>query len=217
MAAPLLLHHTAEGPACAPPLILGTSLGTSTALWDQLAPELSSAWRVVRWDLPGHGRSSPRLLAPGASVADLAGRVLDLADHLGLDRFSYAGVSLGGAVGLWLAARHPERVERLAVVSCAARFPDPAGWRERAALVRREGTAPVAASAAERWFTAGFTHPGLLADLRAAEPAAYAACCDALATYDLREELPTIAAPTLVLVGRADPVTPPSHVRLLAD
>ncbi|MGP3966697.1 bifunctional 3-oxoadipate enol-lactonase/4-carboxymuconolactone decarboxylase PcaDC [Streptomyces sp. 6N223] len=217
MPAPLLLHHTAEGPTCAPPLMLGNSLGTSTALWDRIAPELSSTWRVIRWDLPGHGHSSPRLIAPGASVADLATRVLELADHLGLDCFSYAGVSLGGAIGLHLAAHHPERVERLAILSSSARFPDADHWRERAALVRHEGTAPVADTAAARWFTPGFTHPGLLADLRAAEPEAYAACCDALATYDLRDALSAITAPTLVVAGRADPVTPPAHARALAD
>ncbi|WBB61856.1 3-oxoadipate enol-lactonase [Streptomyces sp. WMMC500] len=212
-----LLHHTVEGPPAAPALLLGNSLGTSTALWDDVAPGLTAARRVVRWDLPGHGASPARLVSPGATVADLADRVLELADGLGLDRFCYAGVSLGGAIGLHLAAHHPERVDRLAVVSSSARFSAPEQWRERAALVRRAGTGPVAETAATRWFTPGFTHPRLLADLRAADPAAYAACCDALAAYDLRPALPEIAAPLLVVCGREDPVTPPAHSRELAD
>lgn len=86
-----LLHHRAEGPATAPPLLLGPSLGTSTALWDAVAPELSATHRVVRWDLPGHGKSPAGLIGPGATVADLAGLVLDLADSLGIERFAYAG------------------------------------------------------------------------------------------------------------------------------
>jgi 3-oxoadipate enol-lactonase / 4-carboxymuconolactone decarboxylase len=212
-----LLHHRCEGPATAPPLLLGPSLGTSTALWDGVAPELSAGHRVVRWDLPGHGGSPADLIGPGATVADLSGLVLGLADSLGVDRFSYAGVSLGGAVGLWLAAHHPERIDRLAVVCSSAHFGDGAPWRERAALVRREGTGPIARTAAARWFTPGFTVPGLLDDLRHTDAGAYAACCDALATYDVRDVLPSITAPTLVIAGRDDPATPPVHAREITD
>lgn len=212
-----LPHFTEEGPSSAPALLLGSSLGTSTALWDLVAPGLSAAHRVIRWDLPGHGGSAAGAIGPGATVADLGGLVLGLADALALPRFSYAGVSLGGAVGLWLAAHHPGRIDRLAVVCSSARFGEPKAWRDRAALVRERGTGPVADGAAARWFTPGFTVPGLLADLRAADPGAYAACCDALATYDLRPLLASIGAPTLVVAGREDPATPPAHAREIAD
>ncbi|MDQ0792776.1 3-oxoadipate enol-lactonase [Streptomyces sp. B1I3] len=212
-----LPHHRAEGPATAPPLLLGPSLGTSTALWDGVAPELSATHRVVRWDLPGHGGSPAGLIGPGADVADLASLVLRLADSLSLDRFSYAGVSLGGAVGLWLAVHHPERLDRLAVVCSSAHFGDPGPWRERAARVRAEGIGPVAESAAARWFTPGFTAPRLLDDLLGVDPSSYAACCDALAAYDLRPALYGIRAPTLVIAGREDPATPPAHAREIAD
>lgn len=90
-----LLNHRAEGPTSAPPLLLGPSLGTSYALWDKVAPELSIGHRVVRWDLPGHGGSAADLIGAGATVGDLAGLVLALADSLGIERFAYAGVSLG--------------------------------------------------------------------------------------------------------------------------
>ncbi|MET9436617.1 3-oxoadipate enol-lactonase [Streptomyces sp. NPDC006551] len=212
-----LLHHRAEGPATGPVLVLGPSLGTSTALWDAVAPELSATHRVVRWDLPGHGGSPASLIGPGATVADLAGLVLALADALGVDRFSYAGVSLGGAVGLHLAVHHPERVDRLAVLCSSAHFGGSAMWRERAATVRREGLAALAETAPSRWFTPGHTVPGLIDDHRKADPEAYAACCDALAAFDLRERLPSITAPTLLVAGREDPATPPAHLREIAD
>ncbi|MDQ8703919.1 3-oxoadipate enol-lactonase [Streptomyces sp. LHD-70] len=218
------LHHHSAGPPTAPALLLGPSLGTSTALWDAVAPELSSAFRTVRWDLPGHGRSPAGLIGPDATVAQLGALVLELADHLGIDRFHYAGVSLGGAVGLWLAVHHPERVDRLAVVCSSAHFGPPEPWHERAALVRESGTGAVAGGAPGRWFTPGFLEGRegqlghtLVDDLRRTDPQAYAACCDALAVLDLRPDLPSVTAPTLVLAGRDDPATPPAHAREIAD
>ncbi|MEU2927918.1 3-oxoadipate enol-lactonase [Streptomyces sp. NPDC007251] len=212
-----LLNHRIEGPASAPALLLGPSLGTSYALWDTLAPELSARHRVVRWDLPGHGGSAPELIGPGATVADLAALVLDLADTLGIDRFAYAGVSLGGAVGLHLAVHHPDRLTSLAAICTSAHFGGETPWRERAQRVRREGMEWLATSADARWFTPGFTVPGLVRDHREADPEAYAACCDALAAFDLRDRLGAIAVPTLLVAGKQDPATPPAHLREIAD
>lgn len=212
-----LLNHRAEGPTSAPPLLLGPSLGTSTKLWDKVAPELSITHRVVRWDLPGHGGSPADLIGPGATVARLAELVLALADSLGIERFAYAGVSLGGAVGLQLAVDHPERVSSLAVICSSGHFNGAAPWEERAALVRREGLAGLAETADSRWFTPGFTVPELVEDHRDADPEAYAACCDALAAFDIRDRLPAITVPMLLVAGRDDPATPPAHLRELAD
>ncbi|MEV6105326.1 3-oxoadipate enol-lactonase [Streptomyces sp. NPDC051940] len=220
-----LLHHHADGPAAAPPLLLGPSLGTTLAVWEAQVPALAREHRVIRYDLPGHGGSAAGLLPgtePGrTTVADLAALVLDLADALGLERFGYAGISLGGAVGTWLAAHHPHRVEALAVVCSAARFGTPALWHERAALVRAQGTGPVADGAIGRWFTPAFATRiealALADDVRAADPRAYAACCDALAAFDVTGDLPRITARTLVVAGREDVATPVDRARELAD
>jgi 3-oxoadipate enol-lactonase/4-carboxymuconolactone decarboxylase len=212
-----LLNHRTEGPASAPPLLLGPSLGTSYALWDKVAPELSLTHRVIRWDLPGHGGSAGDLIGPGATVGDLADLVLALADSLGVERFAYAGVSLGGAVGLHLAVHHPERVSSLAVICSSAHFNGSKAWEERAARVRGEGMDWLVESADARWFTRGFTVPELVRDHRDADPGAYAACCDALGAFDLRDRLAEIAAPTLLVAGREDPATPPAHLREIAD
>jgi 3-oxoadipate enol-lactonase/4-carboxymuconolactone decarboxylase len=137
-----------------------------------------------------------------------------MADHLGLEHFAYAGISLGGAVGAHLAVHHPERITALALLCSSARFGTPEAWHERADLVRGSGTEPLARTAPSRWFTPAFARSPaadeLVADQRAADPAAYAACCDALAAFDLRAELPRITAPTLVVAGREDTATPPS-------
>ncbi|NRQ40151.1 4-carboxymuconolactone decarboxylase [Nonomuraea sp. NN258] len=212
-----MLHHRLDGPAHGEPLVLGPSLGTSTRLWEPQLAALARTFRVIRYDLPGHG-DRPDAAGAGhpVTVDDLAAQVLELADHLGLDGFHYAGVSIGGAIGATLAVGHPGRIRSLALICSSARFGEPSMWRERAELVRSEGTGPLLAGTARRWFS-GPPHQPLLDDLKSADPAAYAACCDALATYDLRGRLAEITAPTLVVAGRDDPATPPAHARELAD
>ncbi|MEU3653337.1 3-oxoadipate enol-lactonase [Streptomyces sp. NPDC032161] len=220
-----LLHHRIDGCDNAPPLFLGPSLGTSLKLWEALVPALSRRHRVIRWDLPGHGGTPASVLAdlePGhTAVADLGALVLALADALGVERFAYAGVSLGGAIGTWLAVHHPERVASLTVVCSAARFAEPAAWQARAALVRTEGLARLVADAPARWFTPVFTGTptaaALVEDQRTCDREGYAACCDALAGFDLRAELGRIGVPTLVVGGREDLATPPVKARELAD
>lgn len=214
------LHHTVDGRSDAPALILGPSLGTTLRLWEQQVPALARSHRVVRFDLPGHGGSPARLLTePGVDV--LARCVLRLADSLGLERFAYAGDSLGGAIGAWLAVHHPERITRLALICTAARFGAPEDWHRRAARVRAEGVGFLAESAPERWFTPAFrdsdTARALVADQRHTDAAGYAACCEALAGFDLRGDLHRISAPTLVVAGRQDTATPPERARQLAD
>ncbi|MER7049146.1 alpha/beta fold hydrolase [Streptomyces jumonjinensis] len=220
------LHHRLSGPADAPLLVLGPSLGTSMAVWEQQLPALARDFRVLRFDLPGHGGSATGLLSSpqpgGTTVTELAELVLGLIDTVGRHRFHYAGVSLGGAIGAQLALGHPGRVGSLALVCSSAHFGPPEPWRERAALVRREGTGPLLATAPGRWFadpeTTAATPLGemLLRNLADADPAGYAACCDALADYDLRSALPRISAPALVIGGSHDVATPPHHARELA-
>ncbi len=222
-AQPGLPHHRTDGPEGAPWLLLGPSLGTTTRVWQAQVPALARDFRVVRWDLPGHGGSPADLLpASGATVAHLGDLVLRLAGSLGAERFAHAGISLGGAVGAWLAAHHPDRVTSLALVCSSAHFGPAAGWRERAAVARGDGLGAIARAGAARWFTPAFTTApeatALVEELAGGvDPAGYAACCEALAGCDLREDLGRITAPTLVLAGRDDLPTPPPHARELAD
>lgn len=210
-------HHRLDGPAGAPAVVLGPSLGTSMDLWLPQLPALTRSWRVVRYDLPGHGGAPP----PDGpfTVEDLADGIVRLMDDLGIRRAAYAGVSLGGAVGTALALRAPDRVASLVLCCTSPRFGDPGPWRERAALVRREGVGPVAATAAGRWFTPAFTGAEpYVAMLRATEPEGYAGCCEALARFDAADRLGGIRAPTLVIAGERDAPTPPEgHADRLAS
>jgi 3-oxoadipate enol-lactonase len=210
-------RYRLDGPEDAPLVVLGPSLGTSADLWLPQLPALTRAWRVLRFDLPGHG-GAPVPDGP-FTVDDLAGGVAALLDGLGAERAAYAGVSLGGAIGTALALRAPDRVASLVLCCTSPRFGDPGAWRERAALVRREGVGPVADSAAGRWFTPAFTRAETYtAMLRATDPEGYAACCDALAGFDATARLGAISAPTLVIAGAQDGPTPPrGHADRLAE
>ncbi|WP_443612880.1 bifunctional 3-oxoadipate enol-lactonase/4-carboxymuconolactone decarboxylase PcaDC [Actinokineospora globicatena] len=209
-----------DGASGAPPLVLGPSVGTSSAVWDHQVPALARRFRVVRFELPGHA-GTPALGA-GAVIEDLARMVLGLADSLGWRRFHYAGISISGAIGATVALVAPERVLSLAMVCSAARFGEPRQWRERAELVRARGTASLLEPTVARWFAdpvAAASPLGrrLVEDLATVDTAGYAACCDALSTYDIRDRLAEIQAPTFVIAGRSDPATPPAQARELVD
>ncbi|MFD6951580.1 3-oxoadipate enol-lactonase [Nocardiopsis sp. TSRI0078] len=216
------LHHTESGPADAPPLLLGGSLGTTTRMWEPQVEALSTVFRVIRFDHRGHG-DSPVPEGP-YTMADLSGDVIALMDRLGIERAHYAGLSIGGMVGQWLAIHHPERIDRLALLATAPYMGPARNWRDRADLVRAEGTGAVADSVVERWFTPDFAkaRPQEVSLLRGqiASTAAegYAGCCGAIETYDVREDLHRITAPTLVIAGADDPATPPAgNAELIAE
>jgi 3-oxoadipate enol-lactonase len=214
------LHHTFAGPQDAGVVVLSNSLGTTLAMWEPQAAALARGHRVLRYDLRGHGDSS----VPEApySIADLGSDLLALLDRTGIARASLFGVSLGGMVSMWVAAHAPERVDRLILCSTSAVMGPPESWTERAALVRREGTAAVADAVVARWFTRAFAaaQPDVVARIRgqlAATPAeGYAGCCEAIREMDQRPDLPAIAAPTLVIAAEGDPSTPPAHARTIA-
>jgi 3-oxoadipate enol-lactonase/4-carboxymuconolactone decarboxylase len=212
------LQYRFDGPEEAPVLILGPSLGTTWHMWDRQVPELTQQWRVFRFDLPGHG-GAPAY--PAGSVADLTGRLLATLDSLGVQRFGYAGCALGGALGIELALRHPERVASLALIAASPRFGTADEFRQRGVIVRTNGLDPIARTSPDRWFTTGFAaaQPAItewaVQMVRTTDPGCYIAACEALASFDVRSQLAGVSVPTLVLVGSDDQVTGPAEARTL--
>ncbi|WP_327112923.1 alpha/beta fold hydrolase [Streptomyces sp. NBC_01341] len=212
------LRYRFDGPEDAPVLVLGPSLGVTWHMWDRQIPELSQHWRIFRYDLPGHGGAPAH---PAAAVSDLADRLLATLDSVGVQRFGYAGCSIGGAVGADLALRHPHRIAALALVAASPRFGTADEFRQRGVIVRSNGLEPIARTSPERWFTPGFAaaQPAIVEwavqMVRTTDPGCYIASCEALAAFDIRTELSRIGVPTLVLVGADDKVTGPAEARNL--
>jgi len=220
MTGAVAVHAVEDGPRDAPVVVLSPSLGTTTAVWEAQVPDLARRFRVIRYDLRGHG-SSPVPAGPYA-VDDLGADIVALLDRLGVERAHLAGLSIGGMASMWVAAFAPGRVGRIALCSTSARFDRPEAYAERAVAVRSNGSASVAHAAVGRWFTPGFAdrHPDVVARMEAmvaaTPPEGYAACCDVVAGTDLRGILPSIAAPTLLIAGRDDVATPPAHAHAIA-
>jgi 3-oxoadipate enol-lactonase/4-carboxymuconolactone decarboxylase len=208
------LSYDLRGPAGAPVIAFSNSLGATRAMWDGLVAELAGRWRCLTYDTRGHGASD--VSDEEASVADLADDLAALLTALDIDRAHVAGLSLGGLTAQAFALRYPDRLRRLILLGTAPSLPPPEFWAERAALVRREGMSPVIGTLLPRWFTAPWLagDPPEVTAIRdaflALDPRGYARCCEAIADADFGRELGSIAAPTLVIAGADDPVTPPA-------
>jgi 3-oxoadipate enol-lactonase len=202
------------------PIVWLGSLGSSTAMWDRQVAVFGGDRRCVLVDHPGHGASLP---ASGPlSIAELGADVLAALDHSDVTRADFVGLSLGAMVAMWLAAEHPDRVDRLALLCTSARFDSPEPWHERAATVRAGGTAAVADTVVGRWLSPAYAaeHADEVAAfvrmVRATDAESYAGCCEAIAAMDLHPALPAIRAATLVVAGTLDPATPPRYLEEIA-
>jgi 3-oxoadipate enol-lactonase len=204
-----------EGMPDTPMVVLSSSLGTTADLW---APQLAAfvpRLQLLRYDHPGHG-VSPVPQEP-IGIPDLALGVVEMLDRLELERASFCGISLGGCVGMWLAAHAPQRVDKLVLACTSAHFP-PEVYLERAELVRAQGMEPIADQVLDRWVRPDNPHRAeLRAMLVSTPPEGYARCCEALADFDARGYLDRIEAPTLVVHGTDDPTVSADDVALLTE
>jgi 3-oxoadipate enol-lactonase len=218
------LHYLVSGRRHGESVLLLHALGASVEMWAPQLPALERHFRVVRYDVRGHGRSPAADGPPTAcSMAELANDALAVLDAAGVGRAHWCGLSLGGMTAMWAAVAAPERVSRLVLSSTTAHFPPPETWQGRIDTVLRDGLAPIADGIAERWFTAGFRARSpevverTVAGVRATAPRGYAECCAAVRDMDQRERIASIAAPTLVIAGAVDPGTTVAHAEALVE
>jgi 3-oxoadipate enol-lactonase len=214
------IHYEFSGNG--PWVTLAHSLATDRTVWDALASELGKQFPLLRYDARGHGRCS----APDGAYtfSQLVDDLIGLLDALQIERTHFVGLSMGGMLGQHFALAHPERLDRLALVSTISRIPPEARalWDERVAIARRDGMQAHVESTLARWFTAPYrtAHPEVMARigaLIAATPmAGFAGWGAAICTLDLTERLGAIKAPTLVVVGSEDTGTPPAASQAIA-
>ncbi|MGH3972266.1 MAG: alpha/beta fold hydrolase, partial [Pseudonocardiaceae bacterium] len=145
------VHHELTGPSDLPVLVLAGPLGSTMQIWQPQVEALVDRFQILRYDHRGHG-GSPVSDGPYA-IADMAIDVVALLDQLGIERAAFCGLSLGGMVGIWLAAHAPERLSSLVLCSTTAHYDDPGPYLERAASVRWVGTVAIASKVVAGWFT----------------------------------------------------------------
>ena len=206
-------------------------LGGSRISWEPQLEHLAERRRVVAWDLPGYGDAPPladdrggELPVTFATLADAVVRFVD--DVVGEGAVVHlAGISFGGMIAQYAAARHPHRFVTLALLATSPKFgldgTDPAEWRAARLAPLDAGEEP--ADFADRVLS-HLAGPDI-------EPAAFAGQRDAMARvsaaalrrsieclvhHDSRAVLASITAPTLCLVGELDRETPPEYSRAIA-
>jgi 3-oxoadipate enol-lactonase len=205
------LSYSIVGDPAKPMLVMSSALGTSRGMWEPQHP-LGTEFSLLLYDHRGLG-DSPAPRGP-YTVEELGGDVIDLLDKLGVEAASFCGESLGGMVGMWLAAHHRSRIRSLVVMCALSRLQPAERYTERAAAVRSDGIAPIAPGVVARWFTPRFgeEHPATLerftAELTGMTAEGYASCCEAIASCDLRTAIHRIDAPTLIIAGADDPFVP---------
>ena len=205
------LYWRADGHPDKPALLLLNSVGCDHAIWDDVVRALSGRFRLLRMDARGHGASD----APAGdyTIPMLAADAIAVLDAAGAAKAAVAGLSLGGMTAMQMAISMPERLTAMAICNSSADIPSQF-WLDRVATVRTKGLAAMTDSIMSRWFPPAVlaANPPYLATARATfealDPNGYAGCCMAIAGLAVKDSLPEIRLPTLVVVGSLDQATP---------
>jgi 3-oxoadipate enol-lactonase len=204
-----------DGPDEGPVLVLSHTLATSRAMWRPQIPHLARRYRVVSYDMRGHGESA----APDYpySLEMLSEDVIGVLDSLGVERPAiFLGISIGGMIGQALALRHPARFRAFILASTSSRMP-PEGQAmldQRIEAVPKDGLEGQVQGTLERWLSPEFRarEPETtkwVADMIRATPAAgFIGCGRAIQKLDYTDQLSQVAAPTLIIAGEKDPGAP---------
>jgi 3-oxoadipate enol-lactonase len=217
------VNYTLEGPASAPTVTLSHSLAANLAMWDPQMAALRTRYRVLRYDIRGHGGTE----APAAdyTMEQLAEDARALLAALGIERTHWVGLSMGGMIGQTLALAAPGMTSSLALCDTTSRVPAEARplWDERVQTARTRGMEPLVEPTIARWFTEPFRArradavDPIRAMIRSTNPDGYAGCCRAIAALDLTDRIGRITAPTLVIVGEEDQGTPVAASRTIQE
>ncbi|MDO4613142.1 MAG: alpha/beta fold hydrolase [Actinomycetaceae bacterium] len=199
-----------DGAADKPVLLLGHSLGSSPAMWDEVVPHLVGDLRVVRYCLPGHGGAPVAPVDGPLTMSDVLGALARTLETLGIARAHLAGLSFGGLTALAAGIARPDWLSSIAVMSSGPATLPLDQWPAKAERVREEGTESLLDATFERWFTpdARAQHPrvwrAIRDDFAACADEGYAQCCEVLGATDLDERVGEITCPTLIISAEND-------------
>ncbi len=207
------IHYTIDGTQ-GPWLVLSHSLGCDLSMWDSQMAALVGRYRVLRYDTRGHGRSGTG--AAPYTLEQLAEDALKLMDHVGIDKATWVGFSMGGMIGQTFALKYPQRVQALVLADTTSQHgaTPQSVWDERIRVARAQGIGPLVQPAIGRWFTASFleTEPAAVAAvsqvIASTSIEGWTGACAAIASVHTTDDLPCIDCPALVIVGEYDIGTP---------
>lgn len=204
------LFYRLEGKPGLPVLVLSHSLGCDHGMWLPQMADLLERFQVLRYDTRAHGASD----APsGDYTMDQLGQdVVRLLDALKIQHAAFCGISMGGAIGQWLALNAPQRLTALMLANTAPKFGTPDLWEARRKAVLEGGMQAIVSATMERFFSEEKRGSAFAQSVRnvflGTDPRGYTACCAALRDADFRTLLGRISTRTLVIGSDRDPSTP---------
>lgn len=208
------MHYDLSGSRNAPAVMFCHALGASRSLWRDQAEALARRWRVLAYDLRGHGDSSAN--GDCYTLDQLADDAVALLDRVEIDRVHFVGISLGGMIAQHVALKHRDRLLSVTLCDTVHTLDDAGrqGFEERIATVRESGLEPLADATMERWFTEGFRseHPDIVQSVRDqflhTSRDGFIGCCRAITGLDNGDRLGDITTPALIVAGDRDPSSP---------
>jgi 3-oxoadipate enol-lactonase len=213
------INYAVEGQG--PWVVMSHSLACNLSMWDEQAAALARRYKVLRYDLRGHGASDA---PPGDYTFEmLAYDVHGLLEELEIESCHWVGLSIGGMIGQTFALKFPGVFKSMVLADTTSRNPPEARamWDARIRTAREKGMEVLVEATLGRWFTEPFrkSRPDMMARMsamiRSTPVAGYAGCCAAIPTLNLTDKLKAVDCPTLVIVGEQDPGAPPEVARAI--
>ncbi|SFC35711.1 3-oxoadipate enol-lactonase [Tropicimonas isoalkanivorans] len=209
------LHWREDGNPHGAPIVFANSLGTDLRIWDKVVARLPGQYRILRYDMRGHGLSDcpPPPYSMGALVRD----VERLLDQLEVRDAVFVGLSVGGMVAQGLAVKRLDLVRAMVLSNTAAKIGTKETWEDRVAAVKSGGLESLADGIMEKWFTAELRATPELRLWRnmvtRSPEQGYIGTCQAIAGTDFYTPTSGLTLPTLAIAGSEDGSTPPDLVR----
>lgn len=213
------ISYQLDGPENSPVIMFSNSLMSNYSMWDAQVAVFSKSYRILRYDQRGHG-GTETIIGP-YTIEQLADDASALIDTLGIDTVNFVGLSMGGFTAQMFAVKYPEKIASLVLCDTACIMPPHSLWNERISIARNDGIEALMPSTLERWFTPPFHQTGAeqLKKVRemilGTSVEGYIGCAQAIRDMDLCDNLSSIVAPTLILVGEDDPACPVSAAKAL--